>query len=294
MLKPSTRLMRGSLTRHAMRYVLLTMCCLLLARPTRAQIGLYIYPDNPDVGCNFVQVFEPQSVYVVVTGNWRGARFALHDTGCVDFYDIQPMNGATLTGNLSSGIELSFPQCMTERYAVARVDLVTGGPCCVLELSAHPNAASGKVELIDCTGHFVPASWIPVAVGRSYTDPNCDPPGVSPLPRNPFPPDGATDVPLTTELSWMIDPPVGCDTLGDRWANVYFGTGSPLPLVADENIDRTNLPVGPLQPGTTYYWRVWVNNYNVPADGPVWSFRTATPVATEASTWGRIKSLYRN
>ncbi len=277
----------------AMRYIVLMICCITVAAPAAAQIGLYIYPDDPDVGCNFVQSLNPQSVYVVVTGDWRGARFTF-SSPCVQVNSVEPMNGVTLTGDIATGITINFPECMSDRYAVARLDIFPYGDCCPFGLSAHPSAASGKPELMDCSGQLVPATWTPEAVAVLPWTNNCfNEESVSPPPWKPVPADGAVDVPLTTELSWSIDPPVGCGVPSGLRANVYFGT-TPDPPFFVGDIEEMRAAVGPLVPGTTYYWKAWVANYGVNVMGPVWSFRTAGPVSTETTTWGRIKALYRN
>ncbi len=89
---------------------------------------------------------------------------------------------------------------------------------------------------------------------------------------NPKPADGATGVATNVVLSWTAG-------LGAKLHSVYFG----------DNLDTvTNaagappLPVatfnpGPLQQGTTYYWRV--DEFNPPktVKGKVWSFTTVQP-----------------
>ncbi|MFB0524438.1 MAG: discoidin domain-containing protein, partial [Phycisphaerae bacterium] len=103
--------------------------------------------------------------------------------------------------------------------------------------------------------------------------------------KKPYPADVATDVPRDAVLSW---------TPGD-FANthdVYFGTvfddvnnadrTNPLGVLASQNQDaNTYDPVGLLELGQTYYWRV--DEVNAPPDftvykGAVWQF-TAEPFA---------------
>ena len=41
-------------------------------------------------------------------------------------------------------------------------------------------------------------------------------------------------------------------------------------------------------------WRVLATQYGYNSSlSPVWTFRTAGPVPTQASTWGKIKALYK-
>ena len=97
------------------------------------------------------------------------------------------------------------------------------------------------------------------------------------------PANGATDVPLTTSLSWSAG--YSC-VLADGGSVLYFGTTPDPPDVAYDV--GSPYAVGPLKPGTTYYWNVLD-----PSSGPVWSFTTTIISATKSSTWGAIKALYR-
>lgn len=91
--------------------------------------------------------------------------------------------------------------------------------------------------------------------------------------QNPHPTDGATDVPLTAELSWSSPWPIQYD--------VYFGTD--LAAVAEAHIFsaeykgrqwHTTYDPGSLTPGTTYYWRIDDVSGELIIPGPVWSFTT--------------------
>ena len=99
--------------------------------------------------------------------------------------------------------------------------------------------------------------------------------------RNPNPPDGATDVGLDADLSWIA----GCYATSH---DAYFGTN-----FEDVNDANNSLPVGTsaykgnqiettFDPGlmalhTTYYWRIdEVNPYGT-TTGPLWSLTTASP-----------------
>ena len=92
------------------------------------------------------------------------------------------------------------------------------------------------------------------------------------------PADGASNVAVTTELTWRAD---GCATAPFQ---VFFGTNPNPPLFAAE-ISATRQLVTGLEPGTTYYWRIQgVNTQNgQPIVTAVQSFTTracATPGAT--------------
>jgi hypothetical protein len=100
--------------------------------------------------------------------------------------------------------------------------------------------------------------------------------------KNIAPADGATNVPLTTALSWTSG--YTCFLSGSTM--IFFGTSPNPPQVSYD--ETSPYAVGPLQPGTKYYWRI-----ADPGAGPVWSFTTTSIVATRQSTWGSVKALYR-
>jgi hypothetical protein len=95
---------------------------------------------------------------------------------------------------------------------------------------------------------------------------------------NPAPADGATDLPITVDLSW---------TAGTEASSrdVYFGTSaSPGAAELIGNQTWTTHDPGVLQAGVTYYWRVDETNSLGTATGDVWSFTTLPPDSTTAST----------
>jgi hypothetical protein len=89
-------------------------------------------------------------------------------------------------------------------------------------------------------------------------------------PNTPSPPQGATGVSITADLSW-----VGGDPDGDPVTyDVYFGTSSTPPKVASNQSATTyDLPV--LTYGTTYHWKIvsW-DNHGASTSSPLWNFMT--------------------
>ena len=278
-----------------MRSELLLSFFLLLPVVAMAQIGVYAEPDV-NVTCNTIYRASPADVYIIVTGDWRGARFSIPPTDTsVIALEFCPLNGTTATGNFDQGFDLTFPACTSDYQVVARLTVIGVGPLCSeFALSPHPSATTGSVELTDCAGHTVAATWTPkILLVDLYGDHCYDVTRISPPPRNPFPADGAIDAPLSMTVSWTLDLPVGgCGLLGVQHGSLYLGTSVPPPLIAHD-FDESHFPVGPLAPGTTYYWKVRVSNFGVPTESPLWSFRTLAPVAVERTTWGRVKALYR-
>jgi len=92
---------------------------------------------------------------------------------------------------------------------------------------------------------------------------------------NPQPADGQAVTDTETDLSWSVD-------WNPVMYGVYFGTD------ADQVATAAGAPPamvpsfdpGPLEPGTTYYWRADVF-YGTWVTGPVWSFSVSAPEAAE-------------
>ena len=273
-----------------MRCAIAVLVLVLLTTPTAAQIGLYTTQDGNFTHCNYIEWGQPTEVYILVTGEWTRARFAVPPVNeCFIPLDLQPLNGTTISGDFGTGFVLNF-DCTTDRQAVARLSLIASYPCCGFGLAPHPDA--GCVELVDCAGHAVPATWMPKISSPGPSGGYCPDDGVSPPPRNPDPPDDAVEIALSVDLSWAMDHPVGSCALSFRISTVYLGTTTtPQPIVSD--MEGTSHHVDGLQAGMTYYWKVCVYNYGIMVESPLWTFTTTVPVATEPSTWGRVKSLYR-
>ncbi|MFH0888660.1 MAG: glycine rich domain-containing protein, partial [Planctomycetota bacterium] len=83
---------------------------------------------------------------------------------------------------------------------------------------------------------------------------------------SPSPSTGATNVPITQQLSWGA-------VSGVTGYNVYFGTSSPGTLVSSNQSGTTYSPT--LTNSTLYYWRIDSVNASGTTTGIVWSFTTA-------------------
>jgi hypothetical protein len=89
-------------------------------------------------------------------------------------------------------------------------------------------------------------------------------------PNAPTPPDGASDVIITTNIQWHGGDPDGDPVTYD----VYFGTTTPPPKVMSNQSSVIYHP-GTLAYLQTYYWKIvaW-DNQGATAAGPIWSFTT--------------------
>jgi hypothetical protein len=100
---------------------------------------------------------------------------------------------------------------------------------------------------------------------------------VPPLPgqaSNQTPGNGATDVSITTDLSWTAG---GYATSHD----VYFGTTNPPPFRVNQT--GTTYDTGTMAISTTYYWRIDEKNASGTTTGDVWSFTTIAQPPGQAS-----------
>ena len=100
-------------------------------------------------------------------------------------------------------------------------------------------------------------------------------------PSNPSPPDGATGVSISVDLSWTGDDPDVGDTVT---YDVYFGPNSSPALVSNDQSDTTYSP-GTLSNDTKYYWQVIAaDNKGAETAGPVWTFTTSGATGVTAAT----------
>ncbi len=90
-------------------------------------------------------------------------------------------------------------------------------------------------------------------------------------PSDPDPEDGATDVTIDADLSWIGGDPNPGDTVT---YDVYFGTSSPPPLV-EEDLTQAAYDPGTMDLNTTYYWQIvaW-DSQDLSTTGPIWHFTT--------------------
>jgi hypothetical protein len=239
--------------------------------------------------------YIPSDIYVRVGASrpLRSVRFALPFAACVDTVLLASASSPySVEGSIESGVTIDFGECIEPTGTVMAIGLfiLMTADCCEWAFEPHPDAASGRIEAVDCDGNTV---YLFPHGGTFDMDFGIDDCGAPTVPSYPFPADGAVDVPLTVDLDWLSQTTAGTN-LGVFIANVYFGTTPDAPvLLWNVDADAAHV-VGPLEPNTTFYWKV----HSIAGDfgdtfGPVWSFTTTNGVAAETSTWGRIKALHK-
>jgi hypothetical protein len=91
-------------------------------------------------------------------------------------------------------------------------------------------------------------------------------------PSNPIPGNGAEDVDLDADISWICSDPED-DNLT---YNVFFEAGDSSPdVLVSENQSGTSYDPGTMNYGTMYYWQIVAYDiYGASTDGPIWHFTT--------------------
>ena len=134
--------------------------------------------------------------------------------------------------------------------------------------------ACGHTYYFRCRARDNAGNWEDYGEADTYTYINCPPN----KPSNPHPPNGATNVPINTSLSWSCSDPDG-DALK---YDIYLGTSIPPPLVKSNHTSTTYDPI--LENNTTYYWKVVAKDGYAETEGDIWSFTTASPDTTPPET----------
>ena len=267
----------------------LTLTVVLTTPLARAHPDLLLSTSPNAFYCQLDASNVTPTIYVTFS-NWSGEATRLAfgaalspNSGYTAYY---VGSSFTVTGNMDSGFVVDFGSCFQGSSTVMEFLLLPTsafGNCPTFQLTPHPSY--GGIRYFDCDD-------VPHRVERS-TGMRLNPSGtcfVSSAPYDPYPADGATNVPLTLSLEWSFDEPQ-CGDISGREDNIYFGT-SPNPPFLDI-WGGEPYPLQPLQPSTTYYWKVRTRAYGLIGTSPVWSFTTISTVPAKQTTWGAVKALYR-
>lgn len=275
--------------------VVLIVLFLLIALPMQTQAPPWIRvlkERTPNWECG--AVYDGPGVVKLRVFAYNGSgltatRFTAPVPECLEggvWLSDTPVFSVTM-GNSQTGVAISFGSCMYSGWIhVLTINVYVDSlaqSCCPYRFLPHPDATTGGPEVVDCNDHILTASDV-----ASFVSPGGSP--ATPYVEKPQPADGATEQPVDTKLSWSV---YLCScALGVYWDDVYFGTTPNPPRVAEQ----TGPPYdpGPLEPQTTYYWKVIAYDWDGGGGtvSPVWTFTTGVALPVERSTWGRIKGLY--
>jgi hypothetical protein len=149
-----------------------------------------------------------------------------------------------------------------------------------------------------CDGTLAPSMALPTIFTTTNFCIGCFQNCMGLPPYNLSPANGATGVPLNTPLSW--EGPARDDR--DTQCAIRIGKDPGCSDLQEipASCDAQSVVLDFLEPSTTYYWRAgWSGTGGGCSSGDgglsrVYSFTTAGPLATEATSWGRVKAMYRD
>jgi hypothetical protein len=170
-------------------------------------------------------------------------------------YNLSVSVSSPTTGSVT--VTTSAPGCSWSVANESNFITVTSGQSGTgsgtVALNVAPNPGATRTGLLVIAGQLI---------GITQSGANT----LVPAPSNPTPANGATQVSLTTALSWT-------GTTGATSYDVYFGT-SPTPTLLG-NTASTSYPAPALTAGITYYWMVVAKNSSGTNSSSVWSFTTS-------------------
>lgn len=229
-------------------------------------------PDTaPQIGKMYVVV----SAWDGITGVQFAAPMPTCMTGATYLSDewVYPVS----LGDSQTGIAIGWSSCETGMVHVLTINYYMQGlsDCCRYRVVPDPRNPNHRIELWDCDSNLViggggvglVSNWF----GTKF--------------ENRTPPDGAIDQPLDTDLFCTVR---YCSCNSQPYVWIYFGTTPDPPAVAAD-VPFPYDP-GPLQPKTTYYWKL--RDAEIGMTTPVWSFTTGKGVPTQRTSWGAIKALF--
>jgi hypothetical protein len=283
------------MARNALFLALATATALALAAPAvHAQHYVILETPGDPGNCGisyapFSQVSVAVVHYTDATGGATQVAFSAPVPACLPgtVWLFDTFVGAQ--GDSQTGIVVPYGGCLEGPILVGTIKMfVSSAPteCCAMQVLPHPNAASGMVEALDCSGQVRTESGL----AGVFSPPGEVCAGVGPS-HSPDPPDGATQVPLDATLSWEMGLTLNpCGGLTEVTPIVMMGTDPGALYEVARDVSPPFDP-GALQGGVTYYWRI-DHEFLGRHAGPVWEFTTALVVPAESSTWGRVKALY--
>jgi hypothetical protein len=262
------------------------------ARSDEAVGYLAVYPDETAGSCEFVPNATSMA-YVVLTHSIpvQELTFTAPKPSFIGtiIYESSPF---ATTGDSQTGITVDLGMCMSAPVTVLSIYHLGVGStsgCATWPVGENPGFGDFTFDLVDCDG--VTRQGHSAVLASPTTEGVCCPTDLWLTPYDPYPANGATDVPTNVILSWTLP-----EEAGGEW--VWFTDQPYYPgywCSTREDYFTTYDP-GELQPHTTYYWQIgleWNSCYSGVSGGR-WSFTTGDgPVTTEETTWGRIKALYR-
>lgn len=249
---------------------------------------LGVYQDETAGSCEFTPAGASYA-YVVLTHSIpaRELTFTAPKPPFIGMILFESSSFST-TGDTQTGITIDLGTCLAPPVTVMTIyhlGVGSTGDC--------PTWPVGEEVYDPYTYEFVDCDGV-TRQGKSAVRPwmqGCCYPDNILTPYGPYPPDGATGVPTNVTMSWLLP-----ELIGTEW--IYISDEPYPPGIWCSIRDDYFTAYEPdfLLPNTTYYWMVGLNTSGDCYEGvrsDFWSFTTGDgPVATEVTTWGRIKAMY--
>jgi hypothetical protein len=259
-----------------------------LAAPSRAQQARLDIQISHVQACDFSQpmgLVGTATVRVVSSFSFQTLRFKA-PAPCGLLY-LNATSAYPFTGDPQTGVDISLLACTSAPVDVLTIQFFAPFAASGCSWDVMPADGDTDILLTDCDGYTLK--------GASARSLYCGDVNGYIAPYRPDPPDGATDVPTNTLLSFTgaANELYLTDT-GSSDLHNYVVCSTPLGVNCSNPFDPDLL-----QPHTTYYWQAvyWCAGtcpHGEGANSDVWSFTTGSgPLPAAASTWGHVKSLYR-
>jgi len=193
------------------------------------------------------------------------------------------------TGSRLTGMEMTVGCSPAGVVTLGTVWVIPTGP-----VSGGDWRISPGCEVEDCDGNLEPAVSLPTTINNFSN--NCFQDCMGGAPYDLFPLMGATGVPTNVRLTWH-----GGWNFPNTTCSIRIGTDPGCSDAQTVNVPCDGdhgITLDFLEPGTTYYWQAsWFtipdSCYNTGGTSIIFSFTTTGPLAVEATTWGKVKSMYR-
>jgi len=251
------------------------------ANPQAGSIG--IFTDAQATSCNLTAPSTGLYYFYIVHINNSmgigGVEFAAPKPACLNGTWLSDQNQFAVTiGTTQSSYAVGYGRCrVSQTHICTMVFFAIGATpdCCTYPVVGSPTQPGDPFQFSDCNLNLVLGAGGYAMVNSTPACP-CGPPAAPSVPHDPVPPNGAQGQPVALQLGWQSENQLG----GPLSYDVYFGTASAPPLVAD-HLDVPVYNPGVLQHSTHYYWRIMARSEWGTTMGPTWDFTTTAPGASE-------------
>ncbi|UCH84955.1 MAG: hypothetical protein JSW50_04500, partial [Candidatus Latescibacterota bacterium] len=150
-----------------MRTLLVLACFVMLSSSlsfAQAGGGIQISSDIEGISCNLSDELYPEFlayfvVHKAIPGSITaasGSQFIASNPPCLQATYLSDTPQFTVTiGDSQSGVTIGYGSCLTMPIWILTMNYISSSgtpPCCEFRVKEHPEVASGRIEVADCTG----------------------------------------------------------------------------------------------------------------------------------------------